>query len=225
MSLTTPILEVCVPSGIFCWRNIEKVKNGETARGTVAFAQGAKVAQAVSQYNDSIAKTANNASSIFNNLAKQSKVLDYTGKAVKWATKNVNPLICASGVVKVAVSDDKVGTAITETGALAGMFAGEGLMKLYLPKVFNENNMTTAAKTLGKAKFLEPVSKFILKSGNSSKLAAILKGITFVCGSITSYSLGKKLSEGYSDKIKAGFGIKTAKAEEPQKTEKINQKA
>lgn len=227
MSLTAPILEVCVPSGIFCWRNIKKFENGEKARGTVAFAQGAKVAQAVSQYNETVARTADSALSAFNNLAKESKIIDYTGKAVNFAMKNVNPLIVASGVVKTAVSDDKIGTGITETGALAGMFAGEGLMKLHLSKVFNEKNVTAAAKTMQKSKILEPVSKYLLKSGNSGKLAVILKGITFVCGSITSYNLGHKLAESHSERIKAGLGIKTP-AEKPAETtqaKKIDQKA
>lgn len=222
MPLTAPILEVCVPGGIFCWRNIQKFQNGEKARGTVAFAQGAKVVQAVSQYNETFANTASSASNVFNNLAKESKIIDYTGKAVKWATKNVNPLICASGVVKVAVSDDKVGTAINETGALAGMFAGEGIAKRVLPLVFNEKNITSAAKTIGKAEFLKPVSEFLLKSGNSSKAAAILKGIAFVCASIGSYSIGQKLAHPYAERVKAGLGIKT---EEKPDTKKINQKA
>lgn len=231
MSLTAQILEVCVPSGIFCYRNMKKFENGEKARGTVAFAQGAKVAQAISKYNETTAKTAGSAVNAFNTLAKESKIIDYTGKAVNFAMKNVNPLIVASGVIKTVTSDDKIGTGITETGALAGMFAGEGLMKLNLPKIFNEKNITAAAKTLGKAKWLEPISKFLLKSGNSGKVAAILKGLTFVCGSCLSYSLGQKLAQSHSDRIKAGLGIKTDKKAETDKTaetaaaKKIDQKA
>lgn len=219
MSVTAPLLEICVPSGIFCLRNIKKVETGEKARSTVAFAQAAKIAQAVAQYDDKFSKTSKSAAGIFNNLAKESKIIDYTGKAVKWATRNVNPLICASGVVKVAASDDKIGTAISETGALAGMFAGEGLMKLHLSKVFNEKNVSNIATKAAKSKYLESIAKFILKNGNSSKLAAILKGIVFVCGSVTSYSLGSKLVNHYADRVKAGFGI------QPEPAEKIDQKA
>ena len=142
MSITAPILEVCVPSGIFCYRNFQKFENGEKARGTVAFAQGAKIAQAVAKYNETTAKTANSATKAFQELAKECKVIDYAGKAAKWATKNVNPLICASSVIKTATSDDKVGTGFSEAGGLAGMFAGEGMMKLHLDKVFNEKNVS-----------------------------------------------------------------------------------
>lgn len=223
MSITAPILEICVPSGIFCWRNLQKVENGEVARGSVAFAQGAKIAQAVAQYNETVAKST---SSIFNNLAKESKIIDCTGKAVKWATKNVNPLICASGAIKVVTSKDKIGTGITEVGALAGMFAGEGLMKLHLGKVFNENNITNIAKSVQNKKGLNSISKFLLKSDNAGKLAAILKGITFVCGSIASYNLGQKLAQGQSDRIKAGLGIRAVNPEQSaSKNEKIDQKA
>ncbi|MBO8429839.1 hypothetical protein IAC76_00490 [Spirochaetes bacterium] len=236
MSITAPLLEVCVPSGIFCWRNIKKVENGETARGSVAFAQGAKMAQAAAQYNDTVAKTAHNASSIFNNLSPAGKkAVDYTGKAVKWATKNVNPLICISSGIKVATSDDKIGTGISEAGALAGMFAGEGLMKLHQNKIFNEKNITTLANAMKGKKGLNSISKYMLKSGNAGKIAAILKGVAFVSASIASYSIGQKIAEGYKDKVKAGLGIKTepeenktAEAEQkssPVTAEKIDRKA
>lgn len=217
MSITAPILEVCVPSGIFCYRNFQKFENGEKARGTVAFAQGAKIAQAVAKYNETTAKTANSATKAFQELAKECKVIDYAGKAAKWATKNVNPLICASSVIKTATSDDKVGTGFSEAGGLAGMFAGEGMMKLHLDKVFNEKNVTKIANTVKDTKGLKGIAKFLLKSGNSSKVAAIAKGITFVCGSITSYNMGQKLAEGYCDKFKAGLGLQpTQKKNQPK---------
>lgn len=216
MSISTALLEVCVPSGIFCYRNIKKAENGEPQRGTVAFAQGAKIVQAVANYNETTAKTADSAMSVFNEYAKKSKFVDYTGKAVKWATKNVNPLICASSVVKTAMAEDKVGTGINETGALAAMFAGEGLMKLHLDKAINAENVSKIAKQADKVNWLKPLAKFMNKSGNNSKIAAIVKGITFVCGSMASYSIGHDLAEKYSDRIKANLGLETPK---------INQKA
>lgn len=87
MSISTALLEVCVPSGLFCYRNIKKAENGEPQRGTVAFAQGAKIVQAISNYNDTTAKTANSAVSVFQNLAEKSKFVDYTGKAVSGRRK------------------------------------------------------------------------------------------------------------------------------------------
>lgn len=218
MSVSTALLEVCVPSGIFCYRNIKKVEDGEPQRGTVAFAQGAKIVQALADYNETTAKTAGNAMSVFNEYAKKYKPVEYAGKAVKWATKNVNPLICASSVVKTAMSDDKVGTGITEAGALAGMFAGEGLMKLHMDKFINAENVTKAANMADNVNWLKPLAKFMNKAGNNSKIAAVIKGIVFVCGSIGSYSVGQSIADKYSDKVKASLGI------EPEPEPKINQK-
>lgn len=216
MGISTPLLEVCVPSGIFCWRNIQKFENGDTGRGTVAFAQGAKIAEAITKYDDTVGKTATEAINIFNKYAENSKVLDYTGKAVKWATKNVNPLICASSVLKVGLSDDKPKAAVIETGAIAGMFAGEGLMKAEMGKLINGSNIEKAASKIGKVKVFKPLSEALLKAGNSSKAAAIIKGVTFVCGSMASYSVGQKLGENYAQKITTALGFESPK---------INQKA
>ena len=214
MGISAPLLEVCVPSGIFCWRNIQKVENGEKARGTVAFAQGAKIAEAVSKYDGALGKTTANAINYYNKYAESSKILDYTGKAVKWATKNVNPLICASSVVKVGLSDDKPNAIVTETGALAGMFAGEGLMKSEMGKLINPENVENIAKKIGKNKYFKSLSETILKSGNTSKISAVIKGITFVCGSIASYSIGQKLGEKYSEKVTSFFGYKSPKIDQ-----------
>ena len=214
MSISTALLDVCVPSGIFCYRNLKKVENGEPQRGTVAFAQGAKIVQACANYNDSTAKTANSLCSVFNEYAKKYKPVDYAGKAVKWATKNVNPLICASSVIKTATADDKVGTGITEGGALAGMFAGECMMKLYMDKVINEKNVFNAAKSVEGIRWLKPMSEFLMKSGHSSKVASIIKGIAFVCGSMGSYAVGQNLAEKYADRVKAHLGVETPKIDQ-----------
>ncbi len=216
MGISAPLLEVCVPSGIFCVRNLQKVENGEKARGTVAFAQGAKIAEAVSKYDGPVGKWTADAISLFNKGAEKSKALEYTGKAVKWASKNVNPLICASSVIKVGLSDDKPNAIVTETGALAGMFAGEGLMKAEMGKLINPENVEKVARKMGNTKYLQSISEALLKSGNASKVSAIIKGITFVCGSVASYSIGQKLGEKYSEKITSLFGYKSPK---------INQKA
>ena len=62
MGLSSEILDICIPSGIFCYRNIKKAtddsENGEKTRSTVAFAQGAKLVDAVTMYIDETAKSA-----------------------------------------------------------------------------------------------------------------------------------------------------------------------
>lgn len=220
MGISAELLDICIPSGIFCYRNIKKAtddsENGEKTRSTVAFAQGAKIVEAITKYNDETAKTAKNAFSIFDKYAKQSKIIDYTGKAVNWATHNVNPLICMSGAVKVLTSDDKVHTGITQTGALAGMFLGEGLMKLHMGKVINEQNITKLVEKVKDTKGLKTVANKLLKSGNCGKTASILKGLLFVGGSISSFAVGENIGNNCADRICADFGIES--------TKKINQK-
>ena len=98
------------------------------------------------------------------------------------------------------------------------MFAGEGLLKLHMDKFINAENVSKAAGLADKAKWLKPLAKFMNKAGNNSKIAAVIKGIVFVCGSMGSYSLGQQLADHYSDKVKASLGI------EPEPQPKINQK-
>lgn len=204
---TVEVLEVCVPSTVFLYNNVKKVENGEKARGTVVFAQGAKIAEAIAKYHDSTAKNASEAFNIFGKYAKESKVLDYAGKGVNWATHNVNPLICASGVYKTLTSDDKVHTGITQLGAISGMFLGEGLMKRNMDKVINEQNVTKLAESVKDVKGLGSIAQTLLKNGNGGKVAAIAKGIAFVCASITSYAAGEKVATKAADNICKDMGV------------------
>lgn len=220
MGISTQIIEVCVPSGIFCYRNYKKAENGEKARGSVAFAQGAKIVEAITKYNDSTAKTANEALNIYKKYAEKSKIVDYAGKSVNWATHNVNTLICLSGAIKVLNSDDKVHTGITEGGALAGMFTGEGLMKLGLDKIYNAQNVETLASKLKNVPGLTKLMTKIAEGKGSSKIAALAKVLTFVCGSLMSYNVGKVLGENAADRLCTDAGIGYKKT-----TQKIDQKA
>jgi len=201
------VLDVCVPSSVFLYNNIRKVENGEKARGSVVFAQGAKIAQAVAKYHDSTANGASEAYNIFGKYANKSKILDYAGKGINWATRNVNPLICASAAYKTVKSDNKVHTGITQIGALSGMFLGEGLMKRNSDKVINEENIKKLAEKVKDVKGFKSIAKTILEGGNGGKIASIIKGIAFVAVSMTSYNIGQKLGEDTADRICADIGI------------------
>lgn len=207
----TPValLDVCVPSSVFLYNNVKKVENGEKARGTVVFAQGAKIAQAVAQYHDNTAKGATEAYNIFGKYAKTSKILDYAGKGVNWATHNVNPLICASAAYRTLTSDDKVHTGISQLGAISGMFLGEGLMKLHSDKLINEENVNKLVEQLKKVDGLKGIATAILENGHGGKIASILKGIAFVTVSMTSYNIGQKLADDTADRICTDIGIQS----------------
>ena len=93
-----------VASTIFTLRNADKAMHGNPLRGTVAVANGAKVASTVS--HSAIAQSAG-----------------------KIAGKVVNPLLVLSCGYNVYKSDDKVKTAAKEGLGLAGMFFLENQMK------------------------------------------------------------------------------------------------
>lgn len=205
--VTTALLDVCVPSGLFCYRNFKKTENGEVARAPVFVFQGAKVlaatGKAVNQYDNSIAKTASETVSEWTKYTKQYKALDYVDKGAKWGMNHINHLICAASIYKVAKakSDDKVNTAVTEAGTLSGMFAGEGWMKENLGKYINEKNVAELAEKLANKQGLAEVSEFLLKSGNASKVASVVKGVAFVTGSIAASTLGGKAGKVVADYV------------------------
>lgn len=201
------LIGICVPSAVFFRNNVEKVKNGEKARGPVAFAQGAKIVEAVAKYHDNTAKTASEAYNIFGKYAQKYKPLDVAGKGVNWATKNVNPLIYASGVYKTLTSDEKLKTGIIQLGAISTMRLGERFMSANMEKVINEKNITDFAKKHKNVTGLKSICDSILKSGNANKFAAALKGIAFVCTSMASYAVGEKLAVGAAKRICTDSGI------------------
>lgn len=169
-----------VSSLIFACRNVNKTENGEIGRAPVAAAQSINVLNQVSKYNKVIAKGTDAAVSVFEDLAKKSKPVDYAVKGVKWATKNVNPLICVSGGIKVAMSDDKSSAAIKEIAALSTMFAGETAAKKLLPKIVEK-----------------------LPVGH--KVGGVIKGLLFVGASIASYSAGEKLGANLAEEFKINW--------------------
>lgn len=203
-----------VASGIFAYRNVDKTRNGDIGRSAVALGQGAKLFEEISKYDNIAAKGAKNTISAFSKLSKEHKIFEYAGKTVKFAAENVNPLICASGVIKTAMAKDKLETGITEAAALSAMFAGEALIKKNYDKVIKSQTVRNGLKTVSNSKILNPVFKFLRKHKLNGKAAAIAKGLIFVAGSMTAYSIGHKIGQKASDKVKEKLGI-----------EKINQKA
>ena len=192
-----------VASGIFAIRNCDKTTSGDIGRLPVSVGQGAAVIKAVAQYNNPISeqtkialntfddiaqsdklfnglsKTVKFVSkqtkivlNTFDDIAKSDKLFNGLSKAVKFASDNVNPLIVASSGLKVAMADKKErkSTLIAESGTLAGMFLGEGWMKKHLDGIL--------AKT--------PIGK---------KWLPIIKGVTFVAGSITASTIGNKIGK------------------------------
>lgn len=206
-----------VASGIFAYRNADKTKNGEIGRSAVTLGQTAGLVQEVAKYDGLAANAARSTLSVFSDLAKQNKAFEYAGKVTKFAVDNVNPLICASGVIKTAMAEDKVGTGITEAAALATMFTGEGLIKLYYDKVKDSKEFKSGMKKLSDKKMIKPIFEYLEKHKLGGKAGAVVKGLIFVGASMGSYAIGQKFGEDFSDRVKASLDLKNPK--------KINQMA
>lgn len=209
-----------VASGIFAYRNADKTCNGDVGRGAVTVGQTAGLVQEVAKYDGIVAKTARSALSVFSDLAEKNKAFEYAGKVTKFAVNNVNPLICVSGGIKTAMSDDKVKTGITEAAALSAMFAGEGLIKANYDKMVASQTVRNGIKYLSKSKVFKPIFEYLKKHKLEGKAAAVLKGLIFVSGSIMSYDIGHKLGEPVADRVKKNLGIKDKKQESKQKLQK-----
>lgn len=186
------MLEKVVSSGIFCARNFNKAEiQGESgqwgtsaSRGTVAVGQAKNVISQVQKYDNEIGKNTKAAVDALKSAAKTDKFLNGAYKVVDFASKNVNPLICASSVFDVLTSDDKEATLIKDATALTFMFTVEHLMK---------NHLKDVPKVKGVDKIAEKVMEFGAKYKHGGKIPAILHGLAFVIGSCTAYGLGEKL--------------------------------
>lgn len=179
----------------FVATNGNKVANGDWTRypvlgGQCLNAAGSAVA-AGAKANQMFANIVQRTSTAADNLAKSDKVFNGVSKTVKFLRKNINPMIVASGVTKVALAkkEDREKTFYSEGGMIAGMFLGEGWMKKHMDKV-----------VLSKL----PVSK---------KWMPVVKGTLFVAGSLTSSAIGQKLGKMFFNNIEKSRAEKKEKLE------------
>ena len=177
----------------FVGTNYNKVASGDWTRYPVLGGQCANAVEstaAVCVKNSSyLANIFGKVSTACDNLAKSDKVFNGVSKVVKFAKNNVNPLIVASGVTKVALAkkEDREKTFYSEGGMIVGMFLGEGWMKRHLDKV-----------VLSKL----PISK---------KWMPIVKGTLFVAGSLTSSAIGQKLGQMFYKNVEKSRAEKAEK--------------
>ena len=195
-------------SSFFALRNVDKTKNkeGEIGRSAVAVGQTAGVLQEIAKLDGAVAKTARSALSVFSDLAKGNQAFKYAGKATQFAVNNVNPLICVSGVIKTALADDKVQTGVTEAAALSSMFIWEGMTKQHYDEIVNSTKCKNLVKSASETRVLKPVFEFLEKHKLKGKAGALVKGVTFVCASLTGYTIGETYGGGLAPKIKEYFG-------------------
>lgn len=191
----------------FVGTNYNKVANGDWTRYPVLSGQcinaAESTAQTIAKESSIFANAYDKAATGLSNLAKSDKFFNGVSKTVKFLKKNINPLIVASGVTKVALAkkEDREKTLYSEGGMITGMFLGEGWMKGHLDKV-----------VLSKL----PVSK---------KWMPVVKGTLFVAGSLTASTIGQKIGKFLFGKVEDSRKEKAEKQalqlKEALQTEKV----
>lgn len=171
---------------LFGTRNIEKANEGHVGKIAVATGQAKKVADYVATLDNKAGDTTRSIFQSVEKAAKSEKLLEYAGRAVNFAAKNINPLICISAGIDVLSSDDKEAAIVTNSTALASMFAVEHLMKKYLDEIPKFDCLKGIS---------EKVMKFAKENKCEGKLPAIIHGVAFVIGSCTAYSAGEKFGQ------------------------------
>lgn len=186
-----------VASGVFAFRNIGKTENGEIGRAPVAVGQVAGIIKEIGKYDKTIAIGTKNALNVLRDVAGDSKALKYAGKTVEFLSNNINPLICVSSVVKVAMSEDKERTLKEEIGSLGCMFAAEYAVSKNYDKIANSQAVKTTVKKISDSNIFKPLFKTIAKNNWGGKVGSIIKGLTFVTASIGASCIGLEATKSF----------------------------
>ena len=191
----------------FGLKNVDNTQKGQPAKILVAGGQGYNAFAELKKYNTVsncindirgdiwsalekaqkadglIGKTANTAVDAFNTISKETKIFSYAGEALGFAGKHINPLICVSACVDVALADDKEKTFVENSMGLGAMFATESFMKKHLSDV---------VKIKGVDKIAASVMKAVEHTKYGKYVPAIVHGATFIVGSCLAYATGQK---------------------------------
>lgn len=158
--------------------------------------------------NSAVATGFNSAEESIKALTKGDKVLNGFGKVLNFTSNYINPLITATGAIKVLTADDKKDAAIREGLGLGTMFAAEAAAKrvigMPIIKKVNGQRVAVAREGLYKhnpfaAQQVEALNDFCntKKIFNKSLkfLPGLLKGLAFVSASIAGYKLGSTIAD------------------------------
>ena len=151
-------------------------------------------------------------------LSKGDKVLRGIGKVVDFTANNINPLICATGAVKVLTADDKSDAFGRETMALGTMFASEAMAKRIIGMPYNKSydEKTMTVEKDGLYKTVNGKKQLIAKEGyykiNNGKVLINRDGwygknpfLEKQASAIKDFSETTKLFNKYSLKCLPGF--------------------
>ena len=141
-------------------------------------------------------------------LSKGDKFLKGVGNVLNFTADHVNPIICATGAVKVLTADNKEDALIQEGLGLGTMFASEALAKrvLDMPEFKNIDGKHIAVKRTNSFKmnpFIEKQAEAFKDYCETKKICnksikfvpGMLKGMGFVAASIGGYKLGSAMAD------------------------------
>lgn len=185
-----------ISSAIFCARNVDKAeRQDKVGRWAVAVGQGKKVFDYVRTLDNDLGKGANEAYKNITMVSEKSKALQGLGKAVDFASKKVNPLICVSSGIDILRAKDKEEAFVENGAALMGMFGVEALMKKHMDEKLTEKCLEKASKIKGLENAAENFAKFTGKNKFTKAIPAMIYGTAFVIGSCTGYNVGQKFGK------------------------------
>lgn len=209
----SPLFTVFSKNGLFAFRRSDKsekaMNNGNVlygiANADIAAAQsykGALAALTLLPAADASVKIKE-----LNQKANVYKPYRDLKSIIKFTARHINPLICATSGIKVAISDDKVDAAAREALGLSSMFAAEHAAKILLGmpddiKAVNNETYKMERKISNDA-VEKKVSKFrnfcdtkkLFGKVSLKGAPGLLKGTMFAGASIGGYALGTKVAD------------------------------
>ena len=173
------IMPLVFSNGTFCTRRTQSGADALTAGNpyvgamnmNIAGGQILKAAEGVTsiakESKNTLASSITSAEESIKALSKGDKVLSGIGKVMSFTADHINPLICATGAVKVLTSDDKTDSAIREGLALSTMFASEAAAKklIGMPKTSKFNPDTMKVENDGLYELLNGEKHLVAKDG------------------------------------------------------------
>lgn len=201
-----------IASAIFGVRNIDKAaEKGDYGRTFAAAGQSYNALSGLAQLQMTLSGTANplgkgivsasqKAKGLIDKVdtyARREGVLGTSAKGMQYASKAVNPLLCAAAGYRVVTDEDWQSAAVEETCAMGGMFLAERGAKIIKSPICNDVKIINSLNN-GKLKTLlaEKAEAFNKISNRKLKFAAIIASeILFVCASVLAFGAGKEIGK------------------------------
>lgn len=173
--------------------------------------KGGRAAKALAVATDPSLKIATEgAAETIKSTSKSSKLLKGASKVLNFTADHINPIIVATGAVKVLSSDDKLDAYARESTALVCMFGAEALAKDFIgmpvTKKINGKNVSFEKEGFYKKLFSDEQRKAMQQFSSTKKgmkiAAGAAKGLLFVGASIAGYTIGNKIADTLLGEVK-----------------------